>query len=133
MATRRDFLKGASMMALGAFAASKLNAAETVNAVDGTTAATAGAKNLGIQAYSLGGELFADPAGALKKLKSYGYQQMELAFYGNGGLASWGRDSKPIPAKDFKKMADDAGIKIASSHLTPNNLERGASMTEHRG
>ena len=123
-------------MTLGALAASKVSAANDVNGVDGITAATAqapkaGNTNLGFQAYSLGGELLNDPANALKKMASYGYCQTELAFYsyddkaGHGQFAGWGGGGKATSAADFKKMADDAGIKILSSHMTPN-LERGA-------
>ena len=135
MANRREFLKSASFMTLGALAASKVSAANDVNGVDGITAATAqapkaGNTNLGFQAYSLGGELLNNPAPALKKMKSYGYDQCELAFYGFDDKAGHGQFSsfgggKPTSAADFKKMADDAGIKIVSSHMTPN-LERGA-------
>ena len=122
-------------MTLGALAASKLSAANGMKGVDGITAATAQAPkagtNLGFQAYSLGGELLNDPANALKKMASYGYCQTELAFYsyddkaGHGQFAGWGGGGKATSAADFKKMADDAGIKILSSHMTPN-LERGA-------
>ena len=122
-------------MTLGALAASKLSAANGMKGVDGITAATAQAPkagtNLGFQAYSLGGELLNDPANALKKMASYGYCQTELAFYsyddkaGHGQFAGWGGGGKATSAADFKKMADDAGIKIVSSHMTPS-LERGA-------
>lgn len=130
MTNRRDFLKGASLMALGALAAGKGFAANGVDAITSatpqSTRSTKATKNLGLQLYSLGGEFFANPAEVLKTIKKAGYQQLELAFYNNGNLASWGRDSKPISAADLKKMCDDAGIGIRSSHLTPNNLDRGA-------
>lgn len=124
MVNRRDFLKSASLLTLGALAACNSKGA----AADGAAAAAAapGSKNLGLQLYSLGGEFFADPAGSLKKLKEYGYNQLELAYYNNGQFAAWGGGTAPVTAADFKKMADDAGLKIASSHLTPNNVERGA-------
>jgi len=135
MTNRREFLKSASFMTLGALAASKMSAANGMNGVDGVSAVSAQAPkagtNLGFQAYSLGGELLSNPAEALKKMKSYGYDQVELAFYGfddkagHGQFTSWGGGSKPTSAADFKKMADDAGIKIVSSHMTPT-LERGA-------
>ena len=117
MANRREFLKSASFMTLGALAATQVSAANGVKSVDGVTAATAQAPktgtNLGFQAYSLGNELLNNPAEALKKMKSYGYDQCELAFYGfddkagHGQFASWG-GGKPTSAADFKKMADDA-------------------------
>ncbi len=128
MTNRRDFLKSASLLTFGAFAASKGLAANGVNAVSSASPkATTASKNLGLQLYSLGGEFFANPADTLKKVKAAGYQQLELAFYSKGGFASFGRNGgSPLSASDFKKMCDDAGIGIRSSHLTPNNLERGA-------
>lgn len=127
MTNRRDFLKSASLLTFGALAASKGFAASGVDATTTATpkAAKAG-KNLGLQLYSLGGEFFANPAETLKKIKAAGYQQLELAFYSKGGFASFGRNAgSPLSAADLKKMCDDAGIGIRSSHLTPNNLDRG--------
>ena len=122
-------------MTLGALAASKVGAANGMKGVDGVSAVASQApkagNNLGFQAYSLGGELLNNPAEALKKMAGYGYGQCELAFYGfddakgHGQFTSWGGGSQPTSAADFKKMADDAGIKIVSSHMTPT-LDRGA-------
>lgn len=70
------------------------------------------AKNIGLQIYSLGDELYKDVPGGMKKLKKMGYQTIELAGYGKGKI-------RDIELMDFKKMADDAGIKILSSHVNP--------------
>ena len=118
MATRRDFLRRASMLAMGAMGTSKMSAAEklTGNAVE------YGRKHIGFQSYGLGSEMLENPAYALKEMKSYGYDYLELAFYYHGVLKGWNEGSSEIPVKDFKKMADDAGLKILSSHVTPENL-----------
>ena len=119
-------MKSVSLLSMGTLAACNSNAGTAA----ANTPAAPGSKHIGFQAYSLGGELFADPAGALQKMKSYGYNYTELAFYSNsdgtGKLAGFGGGGNAVPATEFKKMADDAGIEIRSSHLTPNNLERGA-------
>ena len=70
------------------------------------------AKNIGLQIYSLGDELYKDVPGGMKKLKKMGYQTIELAGYGKGKI-------RDIELMDFKKMADDAGITILSSHVNP--------------
>ena len=122
MANRRDFLKGMGLLSLGTLAACNANGGAAAN-----TPAAPGSKHIGFQAYSLGGELLNDPAGALQKMASYGYTHTELAFYNNEihGIQGWGGDSKVTTAAELKQMADDAGIAITCSHLTPNNLERG--------
>ena len=56
------------------------------------------AKNIGLQIYSLGDELYKDVPGGMKKLKKMGYQTIELAGYGKGKI-------RDIELMDFKKMA----------------------------
>ncbi|MBQ6037093.1 MAG: sugar phosphate isomerase/epimerase [Bacteroidaceae bacterium] len=125
MATRRDFLKSASMLTLGTLAACNANGGATAAA---NQPAAPGSKYIGLQTYTLGGELYNDTANVIKKLAEGGYTGFELAGYNPQarGFRSFGQDAATISAADFKKMCDDAGIKIISSHLTPNNLERGA-------
>lgn len=107
MTNRRDFLKRASALTLGALfmdgMVSKANAAEN-NVMAGGP--------LGLQTYSLGRELSADVPAGLKKIKECGYSYVELAGYREGNIGQ-------IPVADYKKMADDAGLQIISSHLTP--------------
>ena len=125
MATRRDFLKSASMLTLGTLAACNANGGATAAA---NQPAAPGSKYIGLQTYTLGGELYNDTANVIKKLAEGGYTNFELAGYNPQarGFRSFGQDAATISAADFKKMCDDAGIKITCSHLTPNNLERGA-------
>ena len=106
------------MLAIGAMATSKMSAAEKLTG----NAAEYGRKHIGFQSYGLGSEMLENPAYALKEMKSYGYDYLELAFYYHGVLKGWNEGSSEIPVKDFKKMADDAGLKILSSHVTPENL-----------
>lgn len=109
MTNRRDFLKRASALTLGALF------------VDGITSeASAATRNsmaskiLGLQTYSLGPELSQpDLATGLKKVKECGYTNLELAGYREGNIGQ-------ALVAEFKKMADDAGLTIISSHLTPS-------------
>jgi sugar phosphate isomerase/epimerase len=71
------------------------------------------AKELGLQIYSLGRELGADVPGGLKKVAQMGYTVLELAGYNAEGKIN------NVTMAEFKKYADDAGLKISSSHLNP--------------
>ena len=112
MINRRNFLRNASLFTLGGLMAGKVgNAVAAQPATSAVFEATA-AKNIGLQIYSLGDELYKDVPGGMKKLKKMGYQTIELAGYGKGKI-------RDIELMDFKKMADDAGITILSSHVNP--------------
>jgi sugar phosphate isomerase/epimerase len=107
MTNRRNFLRNASLLALGgAMAGSRANAL-----VPATTKTHA--KQLGLQIYSLGQELYPDVAGGLKKVAQMGYTAIELAGYAPDGKING------VAMADFKKYADDAGLKITGSHLNP--------------
>lgn len=109
MTNRRNFLKNASLFTLSGLMAGKMT---TANAATPAVTDTTAAKNIGLQIYSLGGELYKDVPGGMKKLKQMGYTTLELAGYGNGKING-------IDMMEFKKMADDAGLKIISSHVNP--------------
>ena len=79
MINRRNFLKNASLFTLGGLMAGKVgNAVAAQPATSAAFEATA-AKNIGLQIYSLGKELYADVPGGLKKIKQMGYTNLELA------------------------------------------------------
>ncbi|MCU0323782.1 MAG: TIM barrel protein [Spirosomaceae bacterium] len=95
---RRDFIKttaaGLSMAALGgvdALAAKKAKPA------------------VGIQLYSVRDDMKNDPLGTLKKVAEMGYKNVEHANYVNGKFYGW-------PAKEFRKILDDLGLKMPSGH-----------------
>lgn len=48
----------------------------------------------------------------MKQLKQMGYSTLELAGYNNGKING-------VDMMEFKKMAEDAGLKITSSHVNP--------------
>jgi sugar phosphate isomerase/epimerase len=76
------------------------------------TPATPPAKELGLQIYSLQRELYDNPAQRMKELREMGYVNLELAGYRQGQIGG-------VDMMEFKKMADDAGLKIVSSHVSP--------------
>ena len=108
MTNRREFIRNASLMAVtGIMAAQSCKAAAisvpNVNAK----------KEFGLQTYSLGGELAPDVPGGLKKVAQFGYTYLELAGYNAEGKIG------AVPMAEFKKYANDTGLKIVSSHLNP--------------
>lgn len=113
MINRRNFLKGASIFTIGGLMAGKVENAEAATTEANVVKKTVGAKKvIGLQTYSLGKELFDDVPGGLKKLKAMGYTTLELAGYNNGKIGS-------VDMMEFKKMANDAGLIITSSHVNP--------------
>jgi len=85
-----------------------------------------------LQIYSLtvrnAQEFTSDVPGGLKRVAEMGYTSLELAGYNSEGKGRVGQ----VQIADFKKYADDAGLKITSSHVNPpisvytkENIEKG--------
>ena len=70
-------------------------------------------KSFGLQIYSLQQELYDDLPARLKEVKAMGYEKLELAGYGKGKIGK-------VDMMEFKKMVEDAGLKIVSSHVNPS-------------
>ena len=70
-------------------------------------------KSFGLQIYSLQQELYDDLPALLKEVKAMGYEKLELAGYGKGKIGK-------VDMMEFKKMAEDAGLEIVSSHVNPS-------------
>ena len=109
MINRRNFLRNASLLTLGGLMAGKTGASHAASPVNMVTAA---AKSIGLQIYSLGGELIKDVPAGMKKIKDMGYSTLELAGYKEGKISGMGM-------MEFKKIAEDNGLKITSSHVNP--------------
>lgn len=112
---RREFLKTAGIIGSGMVLSNYLSACNT----------TAGSKsvhdNFGLQLYTLRDVLPADPKGVLKQVASFGYKQIE-SFEGQQGMF-WGMKNT-----EFKKLMDDLGMKIVSSHCDiKTNFEQKAA------
>lgn len=104
---RRSFLRNSTLLAAGGMLACK-------GAKDPSDAHGGGLKSLGLQIYSLQQELYDDLPARLAQLKAMGYEKLELAGYANGGRLG------TMSLKEFKKMVEDAGMHILSSHVSPN-------------
>ncbi|MDR0995861.1 MAG: sugar phosphate isomerase/epimerase [Tannerella sp.] len=113
MTNRREFLRNASILTVGGLLAGRTGHAASANFPAAAAMPAAQKKNIGLQTYSLGNELWENTPEVLKKLASYGYTHVELAGY--DGKGNFG----PVKMADFKKMADDAGLRITSSHINP--------------
>ncbi|MBR3625230.1 MAG: sugar phosphate isomerase/epimerase [Bacteroidaceae bacterium] len=112
---RRNFLKGASMLSLGALAACQTKEAVPAEPVINTN------KGLGLQTYTLGPELYAgNLSDNLARIRKMGIKNLELAGY-NADSHTIGE----VNLDDFKKAADDNDLKIVSSHVTPGVLMAG--------
>lgn len=115
MISRRDFLK-TSALALGGLSMPSLvgcagGSKETAPAVPTSKSF------IGLQTYSVGQELGEDVPAGLAKLKSFGYTDLELAGYREGKQGG-------IDPAEYKKMCDDAGLKITSAHVgTPSQWQ----------
>lgn len=110
MSNRRSFIKNASLLTLGGLV---VGGCQGKGAPAGAKDAAKGPKSFGLQIYSLFGELYAgDVATNLKKIGDMGYSYIELAGYGD-------RKVSGIDMLEFKKMTNDAGLKIVSSHVNP--------------
>ena len=109
MINRRNFLRNASLLTLGGLMTGK---AGTLQAATPVTTETTATKSLGLQIYSLGGEQTKDVPAGMKKIKEIGYSTLELAGYNDGKISG-------MDMMEFKKIAEDNGLKITSSHVNP--------------
>lgn len=112
MTNRRNFLKNASLCTLGGLLAGKIGSAQAAQPGTPVASEVTAGKNIGLQIYSLGGELYKDVPGGLKNLKKMGYTSLELAGYKAGKI-------NDVDMLEFKKMVDDNGLVITSSHVNP--------------
>ena len=100
--TRRDFLKISSAGALSL-------------ALLGPKAFAAASKKdlkkfgVGLQLYTIRDAMSADIPGSMKKVSDLGYMHMEMASYSDGKFYGYA-------PKEFKKLVDDLGMDIISSH-----------------
>ncbi|HAQ18672.1 MAG TPA: sugar phosphate isomerase [Prolixibacteraceae bacterium] len=109
METKREFLKKLSLMTVGGLMAGSI---APVIASTKNIPTVAGKKMIGLQIYSLGKELTDNVPAGMKKIAEIGYSTIELAGYGNRKMGQYEVDA-------YRKIVDDAGLKITSSHVNP--------------
>lgn len=110
---RRDFLKLAAALGSGV----------VLNGLAGCAGAkgNAAGRPIGLQLYTLRGELPRDPRGVLRQVASFGYNQIE-SYEGAQGMF-WGMSNT-----EFKRYMDELGMQIVSSHCNVDqNFERKAA------
>lgn len=108
--SRRDFLK---VSAAGALGATVLSSYACKQAGEATAEAAAAVDpkslNLGLQLYTIRDAMEKDVALSLEQVSKIGYSFIELANYADGKFYD-------LSPSEFKKIADDYGLKILSSH-----------------
>jgi sugar phosphate isomerase/epimerase len=67
-------------------------------------------KFIGIQLWSVRGDMNADPAGTLRQLGEMGYSYVEAAGYSNGMFYG-------MEPEDFTNLVEDSGMEFISSHI----------------
>jgi len=110
MTNRRDFLKKASMLVAGGVVGSSILSG--CGSRGGSAVSTAAKKHIGIQLYSLKDDV-ADLGirPVLEIVAKMGYTNLETADYGRGMFYG-------IAPAEFKKIVEDLGMRVTSSHLT---------------
>jgi sugar phosphate isomerase/epimerase len=97
MTSRRDFLKTAGAVALGAWALPQAAAAAKV-------------QNIGIQLYTVRQEMLADARGTLAQLAKLGYKELESARSQKGHYYG-------LSAKEIKQVTQELGMNLRSGHV----------------
>lgn len=117
MQNRRSFIKNVSLFSLGGILMGK---SDLANASIMSKFSTSAGKKFGLQIYSLGKELYENLPEGLQRISRMGYSTLELAGYRDGKINN-------IEMGEFRKMTDDAGLKIISSHMNPPVREYNSS------
>jgi sugar phosphate isomerase/epimerase len=108
--SRRDFLRVSAAVALGAVVLPQYGCKTTGKAVSATPSSSDPKSfGIGLQLYTIRDAMGIDVPGSLKKVSDIGYKYLELAGYANSKFYGY------EPA-DFKKMVNDLGMEILSSH-----------------
>lgn len=110
---RRLFLRNASLASLGTLVSYSCKSETEGKTVDAH-------KRFGLQVFGVCAELAKDVPAGFKRLKEMGYDTLELAGYRDGTIALF---HDPIPLSDYRRMAEEAGLQIVSSHVrTPQQV-----------
>ncbi len=99
---RRDFLRTSAAGALGMAVLSPVGLASCAATDPKST-------GVGLQLYSIRDAMAEDVPGSLKKVSDLGYKYLEMAGYSDGKFYGYAPE-------EFKKMANDLGMKVLSSH-----------------
>ena len=134
MQSRRDFVRNAGMAAAGAVVlpactgggAQKDNAS-TQATPEATSAAELRANwKIGLQVYTLRDAMEQNPRATIDYIAQVGYDEVELYGYKDGSYFG-------MPAKNFYKITNDAGLSIRSAHYLTGRVEADWSGTMLKG
>lgn len=112
METKREFLKKLSLLTTGGLVAGGTAPVMAAKSMNGLFQAN---KQVGLQIYSLGGEMGEVPVG-MKRIKDIGYSYIELFGYRDGKMGDY-------DLTEYRQIVEDAGLKITSSHVTYSTRE----------
>lgn len=125
--SRRDFLRVSATGALGAFVISKSDWKTLGVSRSESPAVDLKTFGVGLQLYTIRDAMGKDVPGSLKMVSDTGFKYLEMASYANGKFYGYLPD-------DFKKMVNDLGMEIISSHagVNPNGIttEEAKKMAE---
>jgi sugar phosphate isomerase/epimerase len=111
--SRREFLRLSATGALGAIFLSSSSNKTIGKSVSRQVTADPRSFGIGLQLYTIRDAMGKDVPGSLKMVSDIGYKYLELASYANGKFYGY------LPG-DFKKLANDLGMEIISSHAGVN-------------
>jgi sugar phosphate isomerase/epimerase len=111
--SRREFLRLSATGALGAIVISKNDWKTSAASVSDKPVVDLKTFGIGLQLYTIRDAMTKDVPGSLKKVSDIGYKYLELASYENGKFYGY------LPG-EFKKMVNDLGMEILSSHAGVN-------------
>ncbi len=130
--SRREFLQKVSALTVGGLAAGVAGnqvfgaANEFLGGAASAASPTPPAKQLGLQIYSLQRELYDDLPRRMRDLREMGYVNLELAGYSQGRIGG-------VEMMEFKRVAEDAGLKIVSSHVNPEVTDQSVVSGQEEG
>lgn len=111
--SRRDFLRLSLTGALGAVVISKTDLKSMVNPIYNKSVTDLKSFGIGLQLYTIRDAMGKDVPGSLKKVSDTGFKYLELASYDKGKFYGYAPE-------DFKKMVNDLGMEVISSHAGVN-------------
>ena len=114
---RRDFIKKAGVLAAGSLALPYLSHAA------GVLNSSLLDKPVGIQLFTVFGDMNKDPKATLEKIAAIGYKEVESAFSTRGGYYGY-------KASEFKSLVEGLGLKWRAHHAlgAPFKMPAGAKM-----
>ncbi len=110
--TRRKFIRSTTIAATG------------LALMPGMIKAGCDIPDIGLQLYTVRDALKQNLSGTLKKISRIGYNYLEAAGYSNGKFYG-------LPPSEFRRMVEDLGMKLISSHATFSPEQQQQAIEAH--